>query len=117
MIMFAVIIAGSRDFDDYDLLKQKCDFYLQNRSDVMIISGNARGADQLGERYAQERNLPCNKFPADWDLYGKRAGYLRNVEMAEHAHALIVFTNGSRGTAHMIKTAQEKNLLVRIVNF
>lgn len=115
--MFAVIIAGSRDFNDYDLLKQKCDFYLQNKTDVVIISGTAKGADQLGERYAQERGLSCRQFPANWDLHGKRAGYLRNTEMAQHAHALIAFTNGSRGTAHMIKTAANKGLLVRVVNF
>jgi predicted Rossmann fold nucleotide-binding protein DprA/Smf involved in DNA uptake len=47
-----VIIAGSRDFNDYELLKKHCDYLLQNQKEVEIISGGARGADKLGERYA-----------------------------------------------------------------
>lgn len=115
--MLKVIIAGSRDFDDYELLKSKCDYFLRNR-EVEIVSGTARGADVLGERYAEERDLVVKRFPADWDKYGKRAGYLRNVEMAEYADALITFWDGkSRGTKHMIDIAREKDLKIRIVKF
>ena len=50
---------------------------------VKIISGCARGADTLGERFAKEFGLEVKKFPADWDGLGKRAGYVRNAEMAK----------------------------------
>ena len=53
--MFKVIIAGSRDFDDYNLLRNTMDKLLVNKTQVTIISGTARGADRLGEQYAQER--------------------------------------------------------------
>lgn len=49
--MFKVIVAGSRNFNDYPLLRQWCDYMLQNfhPSEISIISGTARGADRLGE--------------------------------------------------------------------
>lgn len=113
-----IIIAGGRDFTDYRLLKRKCDTYLANTKASEIVSGTARGADSLGERYANESNLKVAKFPANWDEYGKRAGYLRNEEMAKYADALIAFWDGkSKGTNHMIDLARKYNLKVRIVHY
>lgn len=113
---YHVIIAGSREFTNYELLCERCDHLLANRTEVVVISGTARGADQLGERYAKERGLGLVQMPADWDAHPKRAGYLRNVAMAEKAQALIAFWDGkSRGTEHMIRIARECGLAVRVV--
>lgn len=113
-----VIIAGGRDFTDYDLLVKKCDNILQNQSDITIISGTAKGADSLGERYSKDKGYQCSQFPADWERFGKSAGYKRNVEMAENADALIAFWDGkSRGTKHMIDIAQSKGLMVRVIKY
>lgn len=114
--MFKVIIAGSRNFDDYELLKTKMDYLLSQKQDIEIVSGAARGADQLGERYAAERGYALKQFPADWNTYGKSAGYRRNTEMAEYADAAVVFWDGkSRGSKHMINLAKAKELAVRVV--
>ena len=68
-------------------------------------SGDAAGADTMGARWANNNNIPIKHFPAEWDRYGKSAGYIRNAEMGEYADALIAFWNGhSTGTKHMIKT-------------
>ena len=116
--MFRVIIAGSRDFSDYDALKSYADAKLSNisrRDSIEVVSGCARGADTLGERYAEERGYGIKKFPADWNRYGKSAGYLRNVEMAEYADALIAFWDGkSKGTEHMIRIAKNRGLRIGI---
>lgn len=118
---YKVIIAGGRRFNDYEFLKEKCDYYLQRKlqeSRVVIISGHATGADALGERYAQERGLSCEQHPADWDRYGKSAGYRRNADMANVADALIAFWDGqSRGTASMINLAKSKGLKVAVVRY
>ena len=112
-----VIIAGSRDFDDYELLRKYCDFYLQSQTDIEIVSGTAKGADQLGEKYATEKGYQIKRFPADWSK-GKSAGYIRNEEMAKYADALIAFWNGmSKGTEHMINLANKYNLKIRICNY
>lgn len=65
---YKVIVARCRDFADYELLKEKCDFYLQNKKpeNIVIVSGHASGADALGERYAQERGFGLETYPADW---------------------------------------------------
>jgi hypothetical protein len=82
---------------------------------TMVISGAARGADALGERWARDNAIPLLRMPADWHTHGKRAGYFRNVEMADKAQALIALWDGaSRGTAHMIETARSKGLLVSV---
>lgn len=119
---FNVIIAGGRDFADYELLKQKVDYYLSNKIKegykIIIISGTAYGADKLGEKYAKEKGYKIKRFPADWNKLGKSAGYIRNKEMAENADALIAFWDSkSRGTAHMINIAKDKKLLSRVVNY
>lgn len=112
--MHKLIIAGSRDFNDYQLLKNS----LKKKNISCIISGMARGADSLGVRYAKEHNIPLVEVPAKWDLYGKSAGYKRNLEMAEMATACICFWDGqSKGTAHMIDIAKKKNLLLKVVRY
>jgi hypothetical protein len=118
MNMFKVIVAGGRDFSDYDLLKSKLDNLLVDRDPVEIVSGTARGADKLGEFYAKRTQLAVALFPANWDLYGKSAGYRRNEEMAEYADALVAFWDGkSRGTKHMIDLANKSGIQVRVVNY
>lgn len=127
-----IIIAGSRDFNDYNKLKSETlkiinelNFkdYNTKRENVEIISGTARGADQLGERFAKEYKLNLVKFPANWDSFGKRAGYLRNAEMSKYAKqdaelgVLIAFWNGSKGTKHMIDLATKDGLKVYVVKF
>jgi len=111
-----IIIAGGRDFDDYELLKEKCNWLLQHQPHPEIVSGEARGADNLGLVYAKEYGFPVHKFPANWKDLGRSAGYIRNKEMANFADALFAFWDGSsKGTKHMIKIARDKGLKVRVM--
>ena len=113
-----VIIAGGRNFRDYDKLRESCDNILVNQKEVEIVSGTAVGADTLGERYAQEKDYEVKKFTAQWDLYGKSAGYKRNQQMAEYADGLIAFWDGkSKGTKHMIDIANKMGLKVRVIRY
>lgn len=117
--MFKVIIAGSRSFQDYPMLKKYADFKLSNIKDTIeIVSGGAKGADSLGERYAKENGYSLKVFPADWERFGKAAGYMRNVEMARYADALLAFWDGkSCGTMHMIQIAYNYDLKVGVQHF
>lgn len=120
--MIKVIIAGTRDFDNYELLKQKMDKILagkvRNNEEIIIISGTARGADKLGERYAREKGYKVERYPANWDKYGKRAGYIRNEQMAKVADACVCFWNEqSKGTKHMIDLAKQYKLALRVINY
>lgn len=128
-----VIIAGSRNFNDYKLLKKKCNKILKKQKKVVIISGHAEGADKLGERYAEEKGYRCNTFPAPWwdvkgreekelgtradgTKYWKGAGPCRNEVMANIADALIAFPIGrSPGTRDMIERAKKHGLKIRII--
>lgn len=118
---FKVIIAGGRDFSDYALLCEKCDTLLSQKRlnhSITIVSGTARGTDSLGERYANERGYPIQRFAPDWKHVGKAAGFIRNAQMSGVADALIAFWDGrSKGTANMIAAARKRNLLVRVVNY
>lgn len=123
---FRLIIAGGRDYDDYPTLEQQCDYLLSRKVaegyKIVIVSGKANGADSLGEQYARNRNYTVADFPANWNLYGKSAGYKRNFKMAEYAvetgGGLIAFWDTkSRGTKHMIDIAKAKGLPYRIVQY
>lgn len=115
-----VIIAGGRDFLDYDLLCAKLNHLLKNcdPDDITVVSGTANGADKAGEVYAAENSLSLKQFPAEWDKYGKSAGHRRNAEMADYATHLVAFFDGqSRGTAGMIDVAKKKGLIVRVIRY
>lgn len=110
-----VIIAGSRSFSDYSFLCLKCDKALSSQTEIEIVSGTANGADKLGEKYAEGKKYPIKRFPADWDKYGKSAGYKRNEEMAKYSDALICFWDGtSKGSKSMIDLAKKYELKVKV---
>lgn len=112
-----LIIAGTRTFTDYTLLREKVLEYIGNRS-VEIVSGTASGADKLGERFAKEFGFAVKRFPADWDKHGKAAGPIRNEEMANYATDCLVFWDGeSRGTKSMINLANVYHLNLKVIMF
>ena len=118
--MTRVIVAGSRDFADKKRLYKVLDEYLPSFNDeIEIVSGHCRGADLIGEDYATQHRIPLVIFPADWGKYGKRAGYIRNKQMAEYASkengALVAFPVGdSKGTKMMIRLAHEYGLEINV---
>jgi len=78
-----------------------------------VVSGTAKGVDKLGEKFALDYGLKIDRYPARWDIYGKQAGYIRNIEMAGVSDALIAVWDGvSKGTAHMIEQAHLLDLQV-----
>ena len=113
-----VIIAGSRscpENDDDLFLKLTLLFRNTDYNDLEIVSGRCKGADKLGENYANEMKVPVKQFPADWSL-GKKAGYIRNKQMAEYATHLIAIWDGkSKGTKLMIDLAKENGLHIRVI--
>ena len=103
---YRIIIAGGRDFDDYSLLQSKCLPIIETQMvnyEVIIMSGHAKGADLLGERFAEEHGLKLEVYLADWKAHYRSAGFRRNEQMGDIANGLIAFWNGeSHGTKHMI---------------
>jgi hypothetical protein len=82
------------------------------------VSGNARGADSLGEKYAKDEGFDLEIYPAQWKKLGKQAGFRRNEQMAEVADALIAFWDGeSHGTKHMIDIMTNKGLPTKVINY
>ena len=113
-----IIVAGSRSFEDYKFLEHQLDKILKDIPDVTIISGHARGADRLAEKYARSRGFKLEIYPADWKRYGKAAGYRRNEKMAMVADMLIAFWDGvSKGTKHMIEIMRRRNKKVHVIKF
>ena len=120
---YKIIIAGSRSLTNYDEIKPIIDFYLSKRIDdknLVIMSGMAKGIDEIGHRYAKEHNIAVEEFPAIWKVKGKfdrSAGFKRNGYMAKRSDALLAIWNGhSSGTGHMINIAKKYELDVRIKN-
>ena len=113
-----VVIAGCRDYENYEQAKEFIDICLSNvrkENEIIIVSGGARGADAIGERYAKENGFAVEKYPADWEKYGKSAGPIRNKQMAEISDYVICFWNEkSKGTKSMIDYAKKLNKPVKI---
>jgi len=122
-----IAIVGSRDFNNYELLKKTItDFLFTNRTDEefyemsykdhTIVSGGAKGADMLAERFADEFELEKIIFKPDWDLYGKSAGFKRNKDIIRNADVVFAFWDGkSKGTQHSINLAKEMDKELYII--
>ena len=110
------VIAGSRSITNYKCLLEavaQIDWEITE-----VISGNARGVDRLGERWARENNIPVRLFFPDWNKWGKRAGFVRNQEMIEEADALLALWDGeSRGTKHTMNLAQGSGMPNKVFIF
>jgi hypothetical protein len=107
-------IVGSRTFNNYDMF---CKYVNKIKNIKLIISGGAKGADAFAKRYAEENNIPLKEYLADWDRYGKRAGYLRNVDIVTSStHVLIYWDLISKGTKHDIDLAEQYNKPYIVIN-
>lgn len=108
------IIAGSRSITDIKFVEEAVrDFNHKGYIINEVVSGGARGVDTLGETWAKERGIPLIIFPADWETYGKMAGFKRNYEMAKYAEALILVWDGkSLGSRSMRCIAENQGLIV-----
>lgn len=116
-----LLIVGSRNFDNFELLKEELDKIIADYDKTIIISGGAKGADYLAELYADRNHLGKIIMKADWNKYGKSAGYVRNREMhkfiSEKKNRLCVaFWDGkSKGTTHSFDLANIYNNPIKII--
>ena len=107
-----VLVCGSRDWKDPNPIAI---FINSLNPEDTLIQGDARGADLIAKELAEKRgDLIIESFPADWDKYGKSAGYRRNIEMLnqrpDRVYAFPIAT--SKGTYHTIKEAQRMGIPV-----
>lgn len=129
--MINLAIVGGRDFNNYDLLKEECDKII---GDKVIISGGAKGADSLAEKYAKDKQYEMIIFEAQWNnldanpckikynSYGKPynvlAGLNRNKNIIQNADKVIAFWDGkSRGTKNSIELAKKYNKELKIIYY
>jgi hypothetical protein len=111
-----VAVVGGRDFTDYERMARILNpikYKIQ-----YLVSGGAKGADQLAELYAKVYKVRIKIFEADWDTYGKKAGFLRNQDIVKEADVVIAFWNGiSKGTRHTIELAKKNNKQLKVYNY
>jgi hypothetical protein len=111
-----LIIAGGRDFFDYNVFEKHVSLLTSNIEVDEIVNGGAKGADELGRWYAKKNNIPLKIFYAKWIALGKKAGPIRNEEMAQYAtHAIIFWDGNSRGSKSMIDMCKKYNIAYRVV--
>jgi len=109
-----VAVIGSRTFDKYESVYN----ILSKLKITEIISGGAKGADSLAERYAKENNIPTKIFLPDWKTYGKKAGFLRNTQIIEECEMVVAFWDGeSKGTKDSLDKAEKLGKKVMIIPF
>lgn len=118
---FKLIVAGGRDFEDYETLSRVifalADVELADK-EISIVSGMAKGADALGYMFAHRNHVKVYEYYADWNRHGKSAGMIRNKQMGNEANGLLAFWDGdSKGTGHMITYMKSLNKPVYLVEY
>lgn len=118
MMIRRIVVAGCRNYENYaeaSAYISSCIAKIQTEDTLIFLSGGCRGADQIGERYAEEHGYALELYPAQWERYGRRAGPVRNRTMAEQGDYFICFWDGkSRGTGSLIRYAQKLNKPVSV---
>ena len=117
-----VVVAGSRDFNDYTMLEKILNAELapiiMRGALPVIVSGGARGADRLAELYARKHGLKFNEHEAKWHQHGVQAGYIRNEAMVKIADRAVIFWDEkSRGSAHTIRLCVEKGIPMMVIYY
>jgi len=108
-----VLVCGGRDFVDVPFIQKTLDKYLQEFGFDVLIEGDARGVDRIAGYWARKHKLTNLKYPADWEMHGKAAGYIRNRQMLEEGQPdLVIAFPGGKGTANMIKIAKDAGVNV-----
>lgn len=109
-------IVGSRTFNDYALLKET--IKSNNLNITEIVSGGARGADSLAEKFAIDNDIQTTIYKADWKTHGKAAGFIRNHDIIKNSDIVLAFWDGiSNGTRHSISLAEKHNKRLIVVKF
>jgi hypothetical protein len=113
-----VLVCGSRDWTDEATIADELAEFAHEPERVEVIHGAARGADMMAARVASVYGYDVRGFPADWDRYGKRAGFLRNIEMLDAQPDLVLAfqRNRSRGTQHTIDEARKRGIPVAVIS-
>ena len=117
-----VLICGGVVFNDETLFTETLDSVI-DKENTIIVSGGAKGADSLAEKYAAANGIEIKVFPAEWNKYGRSAGPIRNKKMLDYisddaGSLVIAFWNGkSRGTKNTIENAQKMKIATFIVNY
>lgn len=108
-----ILVCGGRDYNNRIKLFEILDLWHRDYPKLVIIQGGARGADSLAGEWAKDRGVPQEIFPANWDLYGKSAGFKRNRQMLEEGRPnLVLAFAGGRGTAMMVDIAEKAGVSV-----
>lgn len=111
-------IVGSRTFNDKNFFNKMMEFLEDKYEIEAIVSGGAKGADSMGEEYADSFGIEKEIFLPDWNKYGKRAGFLRNVDIIKNCDVCVAFWDGvSHGTKHDIDLCKKYNKHCYIANF
>jgi hypothetical protein len=106
-----VIVAGTRTITDYNVVSEAIKLFPYDIKE--IVSGKAKGVDNLGEEFASNNDIDVKLFPADWEKYGRCAGPMRNKQMAEYADGLVLIWDGkSKGSSNMLQEAKKKDLVI-----
>ena len=110
-----IAIVGSRNFNNYELMSNSI-LSKFNLTDIdAVVSGGAKGADSLAERFAHENNLLLHVKEADWKQYGRAAGPKRNKLIVDEADVVIAFPSpSSKGTLNTIKLAKKAGKRVEV---
>ena len=109
----SALVCGGRNFHGWTAMSEALD---RIRPDV-IIHGAAAGADAMAGRYAQENGIECREFPAEWERYGRSAGYRRNQQMLDEGKPdLVVAFPGGPGTQNMVKVSRQQGFEVNIID-
>ncbi len=120
LLNMRLLICGSRDWTNKELIKKEILEILQSQPIEVVIHGGCRGADWMAGKVAKELNIPVEEYLADWQTHGKSAGPKRNQKMLDDGKPTFVVAfhddiDESKGTKDMVTRAKKANVPFKVV--
>ncbi len=103
-----ILICGDRNWHDGGSIRE----IIARFQPSVVIEGEAKGADTLARLSAESMGIMVEKYPADWNTYGKAAGPIRNSQMLREGKPDVIVgfhynIDESRGTRDMLTRAKK----------
>lgn len=113
-----ILICGDRDWTNDQMMRNGMILLRREFGEYVVVEGGARGADSWARKIAGELGLAVETFSAQWSLYGRRAGPIRNRQMLDTKPDLVVAFHenliASKGTRDCVEESRRRAIPVRM---
>lgn len=116
-----LLVAGSRNVSDKDFVFKCIDKVYHKYKFKNIVVGDSKGVGKVAKQYADEKEFGIECFKADWNIYGQKAGEIRNTKMVKELEiddkGIAIWDGKSKDALDCINKLKKENKLLYVFRY